>query len=60
LLPAPLIPDSGTGAAVTVAGTSFANLITQRSANWTFTYTGGVIPAAGVYTGEVRFTASAP
>ncbi len=60
LLPAPLIPDSGTGAGVNVTGTSFANLITQRSANWTFTYTGGVIPAAGVYNGEVRFTASAP
>ncbi|QTR45672.1 hypothetical protein J9253_16945 [Thiothrix litoralis] len=59
-LPAPLIPDTGSGAGVNVTGTSFDGLITERSANWTFTYTGGVIPAAGIYNGEVGFTASAP
>ena len=59
-LPAPPVPDSGTGNPVNVSGTSFANLITVRNANWTFSYTGGALPAAGSYTGEILFTASAP
>lgn len=59
-LPAPLIPDTGTGASVNVTGTAFANLVTVRGANWTFGYANTVAAPAGVYTGQVTFTASAP
>lgn len=59
-LPAPPVPASGTGTAVNVTGNSFANLVTQRSANWTFSYTGSGAPVAGQYSGEITFTASAP
>jgi hypothetical protein len=59
-LPAPLIPNSGTGASVNVAGTSFTNLVTQRTANWTFSYTPAASLPAGVYSGLLTFTASAP
>lgn len=59
-LPAPTIPNSGTGPSVNVAGTAFTNLVTQRSANWTFSYTpAGTLPA-GVYSGQLTFTASSP
>ncbi|HEX7867460.1 MAG TPA: hypothetical protein VF555_21050 [Variovorax sp.] len=59
-LPAPLIPDTGTGTTVNVAGTSFANLVTQRTATWTFSYANLANRAAGTYTGQVTFTASSP
>lgn len=59
-LPAPLIPDTGTGAAVNVAGTAFSNLVTVRSADWTFSFNPSPMPQAGAYTGQVTFTASAP
>lgn len=59
-LPAPLIPNSGTGASVNVTGTAFSNLVTDRSANWTFTYTLPSTAAPGVYQGKVTFTASSP
>ena len=59
-LPAPLIPDTGTGAAVNVAGTAFSNLVTVRSADWTFSFNPNPAPQAGTYTGQVTFTASAP
>jgi hypothetical protein len=59
-LPAPLVPASGTGAAVNVTGTSFANLITERNANWTFSYLPSAPPTAGVYQGVITFTASSP
>lgn len=59
-LPAPQIPNTGTGTAVNVAGTSFANLVTQRSATWTFSYANLASRTAGTYTGQVTFTASSP
>lgn len=62
-LPAPPVPNSGTGTAVNVAGggTGAVNsLVTVRSANWTFSYTPATAPAAGSYTGQLSFTASAP
>ena len=59
-LPAPLIPDSGLGAAVNVVGTSFSNLVTTRNANWTFAYNLLTNPAAGTYNGQITFTASSP
>ncbi len=59
-LPAPLIPNSGTGASVNVAGTSFTNLVTQRTANWTFSYAPVATLPAGVYSGLLTFTASSP
>lgn len=59
-LPAPLIPNSGAGTAVSVTGTAFSNLVTLRSANWTFSYSAATPPRAGAYTGQITFTASAP
>lgn len=59
-LPAPLVPDTGTGAAVAVTGTAFSNLVTVRAANWTFAYANAASPTAGNYTGQITFTASAP
>lgn len=58
-LPAPPLDGSSS---VNVSGTSSANLVTERSANWTFSYapTPATSPVAGVYTGQVTFTASAP
>lgn len=59
-LPAPLVPDAGTGPAVNVTATSFGNLVTVRNANWTFTYSPVSLPIAGDYTGQINFTASTP
>jgi len=59
-VPAPLIPDTGTGSAVAIAGSSFSNLVTTRSATWTFGYSNSIGVAAGNYTGQVTFTASSP
>jgi hypothetical protein len=59
-LPAPVIPNTGTGASVNVVGTAFTNLVTQRTANWTFAYTPLTTQAAGNYTGQISFTASSP
>lgn len=61
-LPAPVIPNSGTGASVNVVaggGEIGGVLVTQRSANWTFSYvptTTGL--SAGIYSGTLTFTAS--
>lgn len=59
-LPAPPVPDSGTGSAANVAGTAFSSLVTVRSANWTFGYNPTAIPSAGAYSGQISFTASSP
>src|SRR5690606_17596612 len=58
-LPAPPIPNTGSGAAVLVApggaGTGAApGLLTYRTANWTFQLTPSGSPVhAGVYTGQI-------
>lgn len=59
-LPAPVLPNAGQGAAVNVQGTAFSNLVTVRTADWTFSYTPLVTQRAGQYTGQVTFTASSP
>lgn len=59
-LPAPVIPNAGAGSAVNVTGTASSNLVTQRSANWTFSYNPLVTQRAGVYAGQVTFSASSP
>lgn len=59
-LPAPTLPDIGTGPSVTVSGTAFGNLVTVRNADWTFSYSPAVLPPAGTYTGQVSFTAVSP
>lgn len=59
-LPAPAIPDTGTGASVNVTGTAFGNLVTSRDANWTFSYNPAVLPAPGTYNGQISFTAVSP
>ncbi len=58
-LPAPPLPASGTGSSVNVAGTAFSNLVTQQTANWTFSMASASYPA-GNYSGQLQFTASAP
>ncbi len=61
-LPAPAIPATGTGTAVNVTGGgsgAYNSLVTLRSANWTFSLASGNY-AAGVYNGQVTFTASTP
>jgi len=59
-LPAPAIPNTGTGTGVNVTGTSFSNLVTLRTADWTFSYANSASRTAGTYTGQVTFTASTP
>lgn len=59
-LPAPLISNTGTGAGVNVVPTAFAGLVTQRTANWTFSYANLSARPAGTYAGQVTFTASSP
>ena len=59
-LPAPAIPNTGTGVGVNVTGTSFSNLVTLRTANWTFSYANSASRTAGTYNGVVTFTASTP
>ena len=59
-LPAPLIPNTATGAAVNVAATSFTNLVTLQAADWTFSYANSANRPAGIYAGQVTFTASTP
>ena len=64
-LPAPVVPATGISPAVLVAvggtGTNAApSLLTWRTANWTFTYTPSAATPAGVYSGQITFTASSP
>lgn len=68
-LPAPVIPNAGISTAVLVTpggtGTGAApTLLTYRTATWTFAYaptaTTLANTAAGVYSGTITFTASAP
>jgi hypothetical protein len=59
-LPAPLLPNTGTGATVNVAATAFTGKVTDRTANWSFAYANTVSPAAGTYNGQVVFIATAP
>lgn len=64
-LPAPVVPATGVSPAVNVAvggaGTAAApTLLTYRTANWTFAYTPSASVPAGVYNGQITFTASAP
>lgn len=61
-LPAPSVPNTGPGPAVNVttggSGTAAApTILTQRSANWTFGFTGAT-PAPGSYAGVITFTAT--
>ena len=63
--PAPVVPATGVSPAVAVAvggtGTNAApSLLTWRAANWTFAYTPSAATPAGVYNGQITFTASAP
>ena len=64
-VPAPVVPATGVSPAVNVAvggaGTTAApTLLTYRTANWTFAYTPSASVPAGVYSGQITFTASAP
>lgn len=64
-LPAPVIPLTGTGAASSVVVSS-GTKITNRIANWTYSYANTVVPAAGTYGGtaalggRITYTAAMP
>lgn len=62
-LPSPSIPPSGNGMAVNV--TANAGKVTNRSANWSFSYANSALVAPGTYggttiNGQVTYTASMP
>ena len=64
-LPAPVLPATGTGTSVNVTGGgtgAINSLVTLRSANWTFALpaSNAATYAAGQYSGQLTFTASAP
>lgn len=62
-LPAPVIPASGTGNAVSVPGGGSGtvnSLVTMRSATWTFGFANSASWYAGNYSGQLQFTASVP
>lgn len=59
-LPAPVIPNTGSGATVNVASTDSTGLVTMRTATWTFQYANLASRTAGTYSGVVTFTASSP
>lgn len=61
-LPSPVIPNTGTGAASNVTLSS-GTRVTDRSANWTFSYANTAVVAPGTYgttNGRVTYTASMP
>ena len=61
-LPSPTIPNTGAGAASNVTLSS-GTKITDRTANWTFSYANSAVVAPGTYgttTGRVTYTASMP
>lgn len=61
-LPSPVIPLTGAGAASNVTLSS-GTKITDRSANWTFSYANGAVVAPGTYgttNGRVTYTATMP
>ena len=61
-LPSPVIPATGTGAGSNVTLSS-GTKITDRSANWTFSYANNAVVAPGTYgttNGRVTYTASMP
>ena len=61
-LPSPAIPLTGTGASSNVTLSS-GTKITDRSANWTFSYANTAVVAPGTYgttNGRVTYTASMP
>lgn len=61
-LPSPVIPATGTGAGSNVTLSS-GTKITDRSANWTFSYANTAVVAPGTYgttNGRVTYTASMP
>lgn len=61
-LPSPVIPNTGAGAASNVTLSS-GTKITDRSANWTFSYANSTVVAPGTYgttNGRVTYTAAMP
>ena len=61
-LPSPVIPNTGGGAASNVTLSS-GTKITDRSANWTFSYANSTVVAPGTYgttNGRVTYTAAMP
>ncbi len=61
-LPSPVIPNTGAGAGSNVTLSS-GTKITDRTANWTFSYANAAVVAPGTYgtnNGRVTYTASMP
>ena len=60
LLPAPPLPNAVPPTVTDVPVPAFGNLVTDRSANWSFTYSPAVLPPPGTYSGQISFTAVSP
>lgn len=61
-LPSPVIPNTGAGTALDVTLSS-GTKVTDRAANWTFSYANAAVVAPGTYgttNGRVTYTASMP
>lgn len=63
-LPAPVLNNAGAIAgsvnATSVNGNSFNGRVANYVTTWTYSYRNDTVPVAGVYTGRVTYTASAP
>ncbi len=61
-IPAPPLANAGSGGAISVpiTGNFFNGRVVRRRTTWTYTYDNNQIVEAGVYTGTVRYTVSAP
>ena len=58
-LPAPVLSNAG-ATPVNVTANQFAGLVTQQTANWTYSYDNTGDVSAGTYTGTVTYIASSP
>lgn len=56
-IPAPTLSNAGGTTSQPVLN---GGKVTQRTANWTFSYANATLPSAGDYTGRVTFTATTP
>ena len=56
----PRVKEGGGWEADVIHTDQFGNLVTNRTANWTFSFAPVALPPPGTYNGQLLFTASAP
>ena len=61
-IPAPALSNAGAGGAISVpvTGNLYNGRVVQQSTTWTYTYLNQQVLAAGIYSGRVAYTVSAP